>query len=62
MMNNEWVLRQGLQDCIPEVAVDKILAAQRPLKIKFGADPSAPDLHFGHMVVLKKLQIGRAHV
>lgn len=28
----------------------------RPLRIKLGADPSAPDLHFGHVVVLNKLR------
>jgi tyrosyl-tRNA synthetase len=29
---------------------------QQPLKIKWGADPSAPDIHLGHSVVLKKLR------
>ncbi len=48
---------QGLQDVIPESALDRIATASKPLKIKFGADPSAPDLHIGHMVVLKKLRI-----
>ena len=28
----------------------------RPLKIKFGADPNAPDIHLGHTVVLRKLR------
>jgi len=28
----------------------------RPLKVKFGADPSAPDIHLGHTVVLRKLR------
>jgi tyrosyl-tRNA synthetase len=32
------------------------LAANRPLRVKFGMDPSAPDIHIGHTVVLKKLQ------
>jgi len=32
------------------------LKANRPLRIKFGADPSAPDLHLGHVVVLNKLR------
>jgi len=31
-------------------------AAGRPLRVKLGADPSAPDLHLGHAVVLKKLR------
>ena len=29
---------------------------QKPLKIKLGADPSRPDLHLGHSVVLRKLR------
>lgn len=29
---------------------------KRPLRVKFGADPTAPDLHLGHVVVLKKLK------
>jgi len=32
------------------------LDAQRPLRIKLGMDPSAPDLHIGHTVVLNKLR------
>src|SRR5579883_878649 len=32
------------------------LAEQRPLRIKFGADPTAPDLHLGHTVTLRKLR------
>src|ERR1700677_1913148 len=28
----------------------------RPLKVKWGADPSAPDIHLGHTVVLRKLR------
>ena len=31
--------------------------AQRPLRVKFGADPSRPDLHLGHCVVLQKLRL-----
>jgi len=32
------------------------LAAKRPLRVKLGMDPSAPDLHLGHTVVLQKLR------
>jgi tyrosyl-tRNA synthetase len=32
------------------------LAEGRPLRIKFGADPTAPDLHLGHTVTLRKLR------
>jgi len=37
----------------------KLIESQKkgkPLKIKLGADPSAPDIHFGHVVVLRKLK------
>ena len=34
----------------------KSIAEQRPLRIKMGADPSAPDLHLGHCVALNKLR------
>lgn len=37
-------------------ALEKKLAKQIPLTIKFGADPTAPDLHLGHAIVLSKLR------
>ena len=36
--------------------LEKSIKENKPLKIKFGADPTAPDIHLGHMVVLKKLR------
>lgn len=36
--------------------LEAVLAAGRPLRAKLGADPSAPDLHLGHTVVLNKLR------
>eukprot|EP01047_Picozoa_sp_COSAG01_P002320 COSAG01_NODE_61_length_29729_cov_196.711779_6_plen_388_part_00 len=41
--------------CIPET-LKKDIKDKQNLHIKFGADPSMPDLHLGHMVVLKQLQ------
>jgi tyrosyl-tRNA synthetase len=35
----------------------KMLGSGRPLKVKLGADPSRPDLHLGHSVVLRKLRL-----
>jgi tyrosyl-tRNA synthetase len=32
------------------------IETQTPLRVKFGADPSRPDLHLGHTVVLRKLR------
>ena len=34
----------------------KKLEARRPLRVKYGADPSAPDIHLGHVVGLNKLR------
>lgn len=54
------VIRQGAADLIgeeelEEKVVESILSG-RPLIIKFGMDPSAPDLHLGHAVALRKLK------
>lgn len=49
--------QQGIEEIIPESAIEKIKSADKPLRIKFGADPSAPDLHVGHVVVLNKLRL-----
>ncbi|MCK0470199.1 tyrosine--tRNA ligase [Halalkalibacter sp. APA_J-10(15)] len=50
----------GVHDIIPveelEEKVAKSVRDQRPLKIKLGLDPSAPDVHLGHTVVLKKMK------
>jgi tyrosyl-tRNA synthetase len=51
------IFKRGLEQIVPNDALDKIMSAKTPLLIKFGADPSAPDLHLGHCVVLKKLRL-----
>ena len=52
-------LQAGTVDVLPAGELERKLEAsakkQRPLRIKLGADPSAPDLHLGHVVVLRKL-------
>jgi tyrosyl-tRNA synthetase len=54
------ILRRGAVEVIPEDDLVRKLerAAQsgKPLRVKLGADPSAPDLHLGHTVVLQKLR------
>jgi tyrosyl-tRNA synthetase len=40
----------------PDGALSKRLAEGRPLRVKLGLDPTAPDLHLGHTVVLQKLR------
>ncbi|MDD2717617.1 MAG: tyrosine--tRNA ligase [Candidatus Wallbacteria bacterium] len=50
------IIRRGTLDIIPEEELSAKLQKGRPLNIKFGADPSAPDIHLGHVVVLRKLR------
>ena len=59
MMNAEEqlkIIKRGVVDLLPEEDMLKKLKKNIPLKIKLGADPSAPDLHLGHAVVLRKLK------
>jgi len=53
---NESRIMRGVSEIISEADLKKKLALNRPLRIKLGVDPTAPDLHLGHMVVLKKLK------
>lgn len=50
------LIRRGTHEIISEDDLLKKLALGRPLRIKLGMDPTAPDLHFGHTVVLNKLR------
>lgn len=49
-------LIQNTNDIIPLDQFKKIIESGKKLKIKLGADPTAPDLHLGHAVVLQKLR------
>ena len=53
-------LAHGIESIIPENGLKEKLALakkeKRPLIVKFGMDPTAPDLHLGHAVGLKKLR------
>lgn len=49
-------IRRGAVDVLPDDELRAKLVEGRPLRVKFGADPSAPDLHLGHVVVLTKLR------
>lgn len=46
----------GTEQVTPLHELEAKLAENRPLKIKLGADPTAPDLHLGHAVVFEKLR------
>lgn len=54
------VIKRGTVEIIPEDElrnkIIKSLLTGKPLKIKLGLDPSAPDIHVGHTVVLQKLR------
>jgi tyrosyl-tRNA synthetase len=50
------ILRRGAADIINEAELLARLAEGRPLRIKYGADPSAPDLHLGHAVPMRLLR------
>jgi len=50
------VIKSGIADLVPEADLAKKLAEGRPLIVKLGVDPTAPDLHLGHAVPLRKLR------
>ena len=54
------VFRRGTVDLIEEAQLAKVLAqkleSDQPLRVKFGMDPTSPDLHIGHSVQLFKLR------
>jgi tyrosyl-tRNA synthetase len=57
---NALPLLKNSVDCLPEGALAERLSAAlaegRPLRVKLGIDPTAPDIHLGHAVVLRKLR------
>ena len=50
------IIKRGASEVIPEDALRKRLTEGRPLRIKAGFDPTAPDLHLGHTVLLNKMK------
>ena len=59
-MNEFEVFRRHAVDVIEarelEARLAKARASKKPLRIKFGMDPSSPDLHVGHSVQLLRLR------
>lgn len=49
-------LKRGVEDIYSEADLIEKLKENRPLRVKLGADPTAPDIHLGHTVVLNKLR------
>lgn len=50
------LIKRGAAEVIPEDVLLKRLSEGRPLRVKAGFDPTAPDLHLGHTVLLNKLK------
>jgi tyrosyl-tRNA synthetase len=50
------IIKRGVVEIIEEEELLKKLKEGRPLKVKAGFDPTAPDLHLGHTVLLQKLR------
>jgi tyrosyl-tRNA synthetase len=49
-------LIEGAVEALPEGRLAEQLEGGRPLRVKLGIDPTAPDIHLGHLVVLDKLR------
>jgi tyrosyl-tRNA synthetase len=54
------ILKRGVAEIVPEhdflSKLQKSLQEGKPLRVKLGIDPTAPDIHLGHSVVLRKLR------
>lgn len=50
------LIRRGTEEVLTEQSLESKLAENRPLRIKAGFDPTAPDLHLGHTVLINKLR------
>jgi tyrosyl-tRNA synthetase len=53
-------LKKGVSEIVPEselrAKLEKSLKTGKPLRVKLGVDPTAPDIHLGHTVVIRKLK------
>ena len=50
------IIKRGTAGIITEEELEKRLSSGKPLKVKAGFDPTAPDLHLGHTVLIQKLK------
>ena len=50
------IIQSGAAQIVPEAALLEKLKRGKPLNIKLGVDPTAPDIHLGHAVPLRKLR------
>lgn len=56
MSDAKMLLTKGVEEVIVKEHLEKELASGKKLRVKFGIDPTAPDLHLGHTVALRKLR------
>ncbi len=52
----DFILKRGVAEIISETELSKLMESGRNLNLKQGFDPSAPDIHLGHAVGLRKLR------
>ncbi|NCX93633.1 MAG: tyrosine--tRNA ligase, partial [Gammaproteobacteria bacterium] len=50
------IIERGVAEILPREALIEKLKLNRPLRVKAGFDPTAPDLHLGHTVLINKLR------
>ena len=50
------LIKRGAEEILPEADLVERMKSGRPLRIKAGFDPTAPDLHLGHTVLINKLR------
>ena len=50
------IIKRGCEELLVEAELAERIASGKPLRVKLGMDPTAPDLHLGHTVVLNKLR------
>ncbi len=50
------ILERGVEEVIERDHLASALASEKRLRVKFGIDPTSPDIHLGHTVVLRKLR------
>jgi tyrosyl-tRNA synthetase len=58
------LIRRGTEQIVPEAELrqklERSLKTGKPLRVKYGIDPTAPDVHLGHTVPLRKLRLFQA--
>lgn len=56
MMDMEELFTRGVEQIVGREEIEAAIKAGRKLRIKFGVDPTRPDIHIGHAVVLRQLR------